>query len=332
MNTQMGPPRHPTSTEPAQRRALQKAIRHIYKATIDESSQRTYTSYVRNYRKVCLAFHQTPFPATRTSLALYAAYWLTSGRCHRTLKPIMSAIRSVHTARRIPWLSETDRKWMKAFYKGAQRLFPRAVNRKKPLTLRLLYRIAEIASLHKAAHTQYVTMAFVAHAAMLRATEVMSLQIRDVKWGKGYARLRIHKSKANKLSGEPEVAYLYKTAPLCALTALRAYWKRARLSKKRPTAFLFARHGRSTRSARAQWSAFLEAGLRRIGVNPDRYSLHSFRRGAASDAWRNKARAKVIQRFGRWKSEAVWLYAQDTPKRAAKEVARALAREAAKLA
>jgi integrase len=220
---------------------------------------------------------------------------------------------------------------MKSFYKGAQRLFPRAVNRKKPLSLRLLYRIADIADLRTATHAQYVTMSFVAHAAMLRATEVMTLRVRDVKWGKGYARLRIHKSKANKLSGEPEVAYLYKTADLCAMTALRAHWKRARLSKRRPDAYLFARHGRSTRTARGKWAAFLEAGLRSLGVNPDRYSLHSFRRGAASDAWKNKARAKVIQRFGRWKSDAVWLYAQDTPKRAAKEVARALAREAANL-
>lgn len=68
----------------------------------------------------------------------------------------------------------------------------------------------------------------------------------------------------------------------------------------------------------------LQQLLRGLGIDPDRYSLHSLRRGGATCAYRAGVDFLHIQRHGGWRSDAFWVYlASENP--AASPVASALA-------
>ena len=49
-----------------------------------------------------------------------------------------------------------------------------------------------------------------------------------------------------------------------------------------------------------------------IGVDPKGYGSHSMRRGAATAASEAHVKMHVIKRHGRWKSDAVYMYIDDS--------------------
>jgi hypothetical protein len=68
----------------------------------------------------------------------------------------------------------------------------------------------------------------------------------------------------------------------------------------------------------------LKVALQRAGRNPDNYSGHSFRRGAATTAAENQIPAYLIKAMGRWTSDCYNLYIQ-TPKNTIKHAMTTLA-------
>ena len=61
------------------------------------------------------------------------------------------------------------------------------------------------------------------------------------------------------------------------------------------------------------YNAALKALIQRVGLDPNRYSTHSFRAGSATQAAQSGLSAQDIQRLGRWRSQAFQAYMRPEP-------------------
>lgn len=145
--------------------------------------------------------------------------------------------------------------------RASPRPFPHAPTRKLPLTNRILQQIAARANFSRLLEAQYVTMAFLAHDGLLRAAELLALRLCDVSWRDGYVCLRIHRSRANKLSHQPERVPIYPCDTLCGYSALRAYWRRMRFNDASPRALLFPSSAPDVPCPRHAWVAYVRGHL-----------------------------------------------------------------------
>lgn len=314
--------KHPSYAHAAARAKLRRQASRIFNAALSKNTHPVYRSYVRRYISFCREFHLRPFPASRTTLHLYAAHWVTSGRAHTTIASIFSAIKNVHRAHLWTWLDEESKAWLQQFMVGIRKSFPHEPKRKMPLTISILRAITAKADLSNTQEAQYITMAFLAHDGLLRACELLQLRLADVTWERGRIRLRVRDSKANKLSGRPEHVYIYPSEwRLCGYSALKAYWRRMQGQHGCRTDFLFPSASPSAPMPKKAWIDYIHRKLATAGINPQAYSGHSFRSGGATDLWDGQCRPRVIQLFGRWLSDAFWLYVRDNPHAGAREVA-----------
>jgi hypothetical protein len=56
------------------------------------------------------------------------------------------------------------------------------------------------------------------------------------------------------------------------------------------------------------FNGFIKGFVSNLGLNPKRYSSHSFRRGGATWAFKSKVPAELIKSTGDWRSSAYLLY------------------------
>ena len=62
--------------------------------------------------------------------------------------------------------------------------------------------------------------------------------------------------------------------------------------------------------------SFLKLAVTSIGLDPKRYTFHSFRRSGASLAFNHDIDLARIKQHGSWKSDAIWTYLRNKPKEA----------------
>lgn len=318
----------PSYATSAARDQLRHLADDIFQAALEPSTRATYETHRRQYSNFCAKFNITPFPASKNSLRLYAAHWVATGHAHTTLPGIFTALKSVHRQHGWPWLTEVEKQWMAAYMRGIKKAFPHTPDRKRPMTMSILHQLAAAANFSNLNECQYITMALLAHDGLLRACELLQLQLSDIRWYDDCVRLRIRNSKANKLSGRPEYVFIYPNKwTLCGFTSLKAYWARMRFNQARDhKAPLFPSADLQTPIPKQAWITYIRERLATIGFDPATYSGHSFRSGGATDPWTSGARPRAIQKFGRWLSDAFWLYIRDNPEATAQEVSFAFSR------
>lgn len=95
------------------------------------------------------------------------------------------------------------------------------------------------------------------------------------------------------------------------------------------SAYLFPSSSSSSPCPKDAWVAYLRHHLQALGFPADQFSGHSFRSGGATDLWDSGERPRHIQRYGRWLSDAFWLYIRDNPELTAQQIAAAFRRLAA---
>ena len=213
---------------------------------------------------------------------------------------------------------------VKPLHARSAQTFPHTPARKQPLTMSILPCITARADFSDPWEAQYITMALVAHDGLLRAGELLHLRLSDVTWHRAHVTLPVRESKANKVSGLPEYVRIYASDwRLCGFTALRAYWLRMRMDSGHRRDYLFSSSSPSAPMPKEIWVRYIASHIEALGFNPASYSGHSFRSGGATDLWQGNCRPRVIQLYGRWLSDAFWLYVRDNPHAGAREVAQA---------
>ena len=304
-------------------------------AALERASRQALDSHIRCYVTFCRSIKRAPFPLGFENVGMYLVqYCQRFGHTTRSIPSILSHLKRASRENGHPPLSEADKFRLDDVITGLRKHDRSEPQRKLPITHTVLRAIEAKATMTNRRHFQYVTMCRVAHDALLRGTELLDLLAGHLVWNadRSQVTITINLSKANK-TGPAEQVTLSDYGPSSAVAALREYVRIMGFPMQPATSPLWPKIHPSSgtvdwaiAATKIEFIAFVRTLLSEAGFLSSQYSGHSFRSGDATDLWASQqCRPHTIKLYGRWRSEAFWLYVRDNPQLRAVEVASAFA-------
>lgn len=146
----------------------------------------------------------------------------------------------------------------------------------------------------------------------LRVSELVSpskrakggLQCEDLEFSTASVRIWIKRSKTDQMGkGAQLEVFRIAGSHICPVAAVTCFRDRR---PPLPGSFLIRADGSSL--SKFQFAAVFKKCLSAAGHDPNRYSSHSFRIGAATEAARAGLSVETVKRIGRWDSDRFKLY------------------------
>ena len=137
----------------------------------------------------------------------------------------------------------------------------------------------------------------------------------DVIWGPPGEHILITCSKTMQKSGEIHVVQLplLKDSIICPVKALKEMIKILGQDKEEPLFMVKTKSGKKVLTS-FKARSFLKMVVLALGLDSKHYTFHAFRHSRASLAFNSNVDLDKIKQHGSWKSEAVWVYLNSTPK------------------
>lgn len=316
---------------------LDRTVEQYFLQGLAPSTRKTYSSAQKRYYSFCLQHRLQPIPCTEQLLCQFAAHVAESGVQASSIKCYLSAIRQLHIAKGEgdPGISKMVKlQQVLRGIKSSQAKIGGKKSPRLPITPDLLLAIKGVwekeQSRDKVMLWAATTLCFFG---FLRSGEVCiptekgfdegaHLTVQDVQVDNVVnpqsVQVRIKASKTDPFR-QGVLVYVGRTdKPLCPVAALLAYL----VSRGRRPGPLFA-FADGKPLSRPRFVTEIRRALEAAGVDPQPYSGHSFRSGAATTAAKQGVEDVVIKMLGRWKSSAYQLYVK-TPREQLANISRRL--------
>ena len=298
---------------------LDRDIALYRSVTFAQSTKRTYASHKRAYFKFCAAMGYNPVPVSQTVLCRYAAY-LARRLAVSSIRKYLNIIRLLHLEEGFP--NPLKENWfLETILRGIARKKGMGTTRKLPITPHLLLSIRGRLNLYNPVEAVFWAACLTAFFGFLRKANLFPPSVKGFdpsrhlcrqdltlhQWG---VTLHIRWSKTIQFGERALEAPLPRLVghPLCPVAALvHAFTLTLGASLTGP-AFVIKVGSQFTPFPPSKFVSLLRTHLSALGYNPNLYSGHSFRRGAASWALRNGLPGETIKILGDWKSDAYLTY------------------------
>jgi len=254
-----------------------------------ERAERAQTNTARIYRRgwehftdFCEARGIDPFPARPEAVGLFIERMATDGYALSTINTRLAAIKKRHE--RAGERSPTDAPVVQEHWERIQKTNDREPSQKEPLLMEHLramtFDTSELSGLRDRA------VLFVGFALSCRRSELVDLEIRDLRDADGGIVYRIRNPKA---SDEPETVQVPDSVPglePAPNDALRA-WLDAAGIESGPLFRMVDRWGNVRDGALSGYSVnqIVKERVAAVGEDPDNYGAHSLRAGFATQAY-----------------------------------------------
>lgn len=290
-----------------------------------EGTRETYLSSKKSYEFFCGTRSVPAWPAKLQILGEYIAYRGTGGtgkyssKCKGdVLRQHIVHLRSVHVDRRLP-TDLFNHPWLVRILAGIKRCNHEEDKKKAaPLNIEILEKISALPPQPSIEDINFSVASKVAFAGFMRSGEFTytqkdldkadtfsktKLTRSDITFGgdNEYAILRLKRSKTDTDHEGIDIMLAATPSPTCPVAALRFLFKN---DPQPTTAPLFSRGSNQPFTYQFLRSK-LTSRLQECNV-PDfeTYTGHSWRRGAAQHAYEMGLPENMIQRLGRWTSDA----------------------------
>jgi len=277
---------------------LDERARAYAEAARAPATLRAYATDWRGFTGWCTAHGVDALPATPHTVALFLA---DLQRQPSTLRRKLAAIAVMHRAAGHD--SPTDHGIVRATFAGIRRERGVAPRPKTALLVDEL-RTAVATCGERRIDIRDRALILVVFAGALRRSEIVGLDVDDVRFEREGLVLRLRRSKTNQEGELEEVAVLHGSdAQTCPVRALQAWLMTAAIVYG-PLFRAVDRSGRigtGRLTARIVGERVKKIGAR-SGLDPQSYAAHSLRSGFATSAARANKSEAAIMRQGRWKS------------------------------
>ena len=151
--------------------ALDSLGRDLIERAYADSTRRNLNSHIKIYLTFCEAVSSAPFPVTVKLITRYIAYLVSLGRVYGTILNHLSSIKHMHKflGHDLTW--DSDYRY-KLLLRGVKRYLGTAVQRKAPITPRLLLRIVHLFDFDKPLHVAMWALFLVAFYSFLRISRI----------------------------------------------------------------------------------------------------------------------------------------------------------------
>ncbi len=285
-------------------------LKVLRSASLAEASQRAYASDIRHYR-----MHQGRLPATPTQVALYIAQWSSVHSC-ATLTRRMAALDRWHRSRGVA--SPVKSVIVQEAMRGVRRIYGGPQRQVRAITARDLSQLVKAAKQpstfgkndnQAGSSTRMLrdaALLLLGFSAALRRSELVALQISDLKVDQQGMTVHIRRSKTDPFCRGQSVQVPWGTrVALCPIRAVQAWIEHAELSNG-PIFRAVDRYGNvGTLGLNSQSVALI---VKRLAAQvwdekaADEFSGHSLRAGFCTDAAQRGLSVFEIRQISRHRS------------------------------
>lgn len=246
---------------------------------------------------------------------------------------LVSALHTYSTLSQLDWFTIKDQYLVKTLV-GQLQLQDTTLGRKRrPATLAVMALVdVHLPSTQEAQLFQL--MCYIAHDGLLRSAELCSgLLVSDITWDfSNYtAGIRLFRTKTHRAGNSIEVL-LKKRKGICGYNLLLTWMHKQKLWH-RPRQHLFPHIDKRRKVVNyhksityRKWLWTIKFYYAKLGLTG--YTGHSYRAGGATDLLANGVSIQDVQKFGRWKSNAVLVYYKAEPLQIASKIGKGFARNA----
>lgn len=280
----------------------------------------SYSSAQKRYLHFCDSYKIPPLPLSDTSLCLFAAFLAYQGLKQQSIKSYLAALRHLQVSAGLPAPDRSECPRLPYTLRGIQRSQSLAKSQRLPITASVMRHL--LSSWSVAGGDQYEARLLWAASCLaffgfLRSGEftlasqsaIPAIMANDVavdsREHPSVVSVHLRRAKTDPF-GRGVSLFLGRTGvDLCPVAALLNYLVR------RPTGEgpLFV-HADGSPLLKQQFISSVRQALSAAGLDPARYSGHSFRIGAATTAAAAGVPDHLIKMLGRWESSAYLLYIQ----------------------
>lgn len=266
--------------------------------SIAESSKKTYNSSISVYEEIMRTFQKEPYPITVEKLKVFITYQAKNGISLNTLKSYITGISFYFRSNDFPNLTLTND--FKKFKAGLERAFKddNSPNAKLPFKIEYFIRLLELYDMSQIENARLMFCMTLSFFAFLRISELYSLRKSDIIFDAPRNKLiiNIRYSKTDQ-TGHGITTYLYNNNHKI-YHPINFIGFNYNLKDDDPIVNITQDNFRKK----------LNNALEKLGLEKEKYSWHSFRRGGATLASQNHIDPAIIKTHGRWLSEAYLLY------------------------
>ena len=277
-----------------------------------EGSRRNLRVHWETFLLFCLYFKLQFLPVDTYTLQLYAQFLSRSFKSTNSIRNYISGVRVVH--RILGFSLESINSFLvNLTLKGIARLNPYCVRQASPITPDILYSIYLTLDFSHSDDVVFWCLFLFAFFLVARKSNLVPTSLSDIKKGHCLCRnnveyfgdnllVRTNWSKTIQFRERELKTPLLKLqdSVLCPVQAFTNLCKVSKLEPKSPLFLLD--NGKPITYTLFQKK--LKSCIEKIGLNPDDFSSHSFRRGFATFAFRERVSSDTIQILGDWKSDA----------------------------
>ena len=294
----------------------------IEKLKLKKNRQSTYENYYqvwKTFNKFLIRLDHMP-DSWEERTALYCAYLVDTGRQSATIKSYISAIKCI--------LKDDDYKWdenrvLLESITRACKLVNDRVKTRLPISEKLLelmlFELNRIYDQQPYLRIMFQTILAMGYHGLLRIGELVScgthtILAKDVHVAKNKNKILIvlYSSKTHGKESRPQKVKITGKTEIrqgrffCPFTLIKQYMdKRGSYEEDNEPFFIF-RDGSHIKGDIVR--KMMAVVLKKLGLNPACYSVHSLRIGKSTEMLKNGFSIPEIKRAGRWTSGAVYKY------------------------
>ena len=255
--------------------------------------------------------HALPvFPAQAQHVSLCLQHLAGTLESNSAAEEAVNAIGWVHNLAGV--VSPAGSPFIRATLEGIQRMLACPVEKKQPITSKMLAEVVEDTNKHSSlSNIRLATACLLSYASFLCFDELVHFRPCDIEIDTHMARVHIHRSKTDQLQRGDEVLIARTGTPTCPVAMLERYMGKPGIDK-RSSLFLFRAitKTKARESLRSSGSIsysrlreLFKLKLEELGYPAGKYGLHSLRAGGSTAAANAGVPDQLFKRHGRWRSK-----------------------------
>ena len=298
---------------------LMTRARRRQRAAFRPGTAKNQLTHIKTYVGFCVKFKQRFMDPDEDTLCAFVEFLCLSLKSAASVRNYISGVRTFHAKLGIDSKALASYRF-KLMMRASALTMPQGVNQKLPITKQILLDLCLKCDKLGALGAVLKCLFIFAFLTLLRRSNLLvNSRIKfdrarvlcrgDVLLTASGLSVALKRTKTLQCGSNFGVLPLEAApgSPFCPVVAFKQLKSALpALSSKAP---LFMRPGRTPRHLTAAWATKVLHGLLAgVVTDPGLFSLHSFRRGGATLAFKQGVDLQSIKALGTWRSDAVWAY------------------------
>lgn len=293
--------------------SLASNLPFIATSSKSNSTIKKYSSTFERFDKWCKIYNLKSLPAEVTTVAIYLAFLIQSQASVSVLNGAFYSIKWEHELNL--YHDIFSEKFLSIILEGGIRILSKPTIKKEPITADILKSVInKFGSSNNLNHIRICCLMLISYAGFLRYDELAHIKASNIRFFQSHIELLLEKSKTDVYRQGNTVIIARTGGATCPVAILEHYLSMAGIDIKsdefifrsisfikKTDSYCLCKVNKPLSYTRAR--EILLSTLDSIGLEKQKFGLHSLRSGGVSAAAHNRVPERLLKAHGRWRSE-----------------------------